>query len=174
LEHDSALMSAPIELPPDEHRLEPGRLPTPFSAAQIRESSAPGRAYKFRVEPPDEIPYVDRWEFISGDLETAERTRWTEELDGTVRGEPEVIRSTWVGFQSHASYPQERTTIATDSVITPAGVFDCWVYTLTNDDGSTTRASFAKGLPGPPVLLETAARGEVVFRMVLLETIEPG
>jgi hypothetical protein len=166
-------MSSPGELPPDEHRLEPDRLPTPFSAAQIRESSAPGRAYRYRVEPPDATPYVDRWEFTGGDFEEAERSRWTEELDGTVRDQPELVRSTWVDFQSHASYPEDRTTIAVGSVTTPAGTFDCWVYTITSDDGSVSRASFARGLPGPPVLLETEARSEVIFRMILLETVEP-
>jgi len=167
-------MNSPLDLPPDEHQLEPDRLPTPFSAAQIRASSAPGRAYKFRMEPPDAAPYFDRWEFIGGDHEQADRTRWSEELDGTVRDEPEVVRSTWLDFQSHASYPRDRTTISVESVTTPAGGFDCWVYAVANDDGSVTRAAFAKGLPGPPVLLETAAGGEVIFRMVLVETADPG
>jgi hypothetical protein len=158
------------DLPPESHRLAPDHHPTPFSAEQIREASAAGTTITFRVEPPGFDPHLDRWEFLGGDVERGTRRRWTEALDGTVLEPPAEVESTWLDLQRHASYPCATTRMTTGTVRTPAGEFDCWIYVTTDDDGSVTRASFARTEPGPPVLLETERDGTIVFRMTLVES----
>ena len=43
-----------MTLPPENHRLQPDRAPTPFSAAQIRSGCPAGRTIRVRSERRDE------------------------------------------------------------------------------------------------------------------------
>ena len=86
---------------------------------------------------------------------------------------PAEVESAWVDLQRHASYPCATTRIMNGSATTPAGEFDCWIYVTDNDDGTITRASFARSEPGPPVLMETLRDGEVLFRMALFAVARP-
>ena len=70
------------DLPPESHRLDPDHHPTPFSAAQIRDASGAGTSVTFRIDPPGEDAYLDRWEFLGGDDDGGLRRRWTETLEG--------------------------------------------------------------------------------------------
>ena len=161
------------DMPPEEHRLTPDTLPTPFSAAQIRAACAPGRSNTFRVDRRDAAPYLMQWEFVGGDEEGAESVRWTEALDGTPLEERTTSRSRWTEFQGHASYPVNSTTIGTDTIEIPAGRFECWLYTTRSDDGEVTRAWFARNLPGPPVLVRSEAGGAVEFSSTLVRVAGP-
>jgi len=131
----------------------------------------PGTIVTFLVEPPDGDAYHDRWEFLGGDEERGTRRRWTEALDGTTIEAATEADSAWVDLQRHASYPSANTRLMTGSASTPAGEFDCWIYVTANDDGTITRASFARSEPGPPVLMETHRDGEIVFRMSLVGAV---
>lgn len=155
-------------LPPESHRLDPAHHPTPFSAEQIRSASPAGTVVTYRIEPPGEEPYLDRWEFLGGDETTGRRRRWTESMDGTALEAAREMESAWVDLQRHASYPAATTRLMTGTASTDAGEFECWVYVLANDDGTITTASFARDMPGPPVLMETRREGELLFRMSLV------
>jgi hypothetical protein len=157
-----------LELPPDAHRLDPQHHPTPFSADQIRDASRPGTVITYRIESAGGDAHLDRWEFLGGDDDGGRRRRWTETLDGDVIEDPVELEARWIDLQRHASYPVATTRLTVGSVVTPAGEFDCWVYVIANDDGTITKAAFARGEPGPPVHMETTADGEVVFRMMLV------
>lgn len=156
-------------LPPESHRLAPDRHPTPFSGEQIRDASPPGTRVAFRVEQEGEDPVIERWEFVSVGQVDGTRRRWTQLPDGTVIDGPAEETSTWLSLQAHASYRADTTTLTAGVVEIPMGSFEGWIYTIRNDDGSVTTASFAHDFPGPPVLMETVRKGEVVFRMTLIE-----
>jgi hypothetical protein len=161
-----------VPLPPESHRLQPDTHPTPFSAAEISRACAPGRSNTFLVERAGESPYLSRWEFTAGDEQESVGVRWTETTDGTVIEPRTKSRATWRELQEHASYPTVTTAVTEEVAVVPAGRFACWVYT-TEDDGTTTRAWFAKDLPGPPIMVRAEAGGSIVFSSTLMAVTDP-
>jgi hypothetical protein len=156
------------DLPPESHRLDGDHHPTPFSSQEIRDASGAGTTVTFRIEPLGEDAYLDRWEFLGGDDDDGRRRRWTETLDGDAIEPVSEVVSSWLDLQRHASYPCATTRLMTGSATTPAGEYECWIYVTTNDDGTVTKAYFARTEPGPPVLMETVSDGEIIFRMALV------
>ena len=74
------------------------------------------------------------------------------------------------------SFPAEATVRTEDRVETPGGTFDCWLYTVRQEEdgvAATARFWFAFDKPGPPVIYETEQDGELTSRMVLLEYRRP-
>jgi len=160
------------DTPPAEHQIDPDHLPTPFSAAQIREACAPGRSNRFRVTS-GAATSVTVWEFFAGDDAGGWGRSWSEATDGTPGDDVSESYSTWEDLQGHASYPMDRTTVEPALLEIAAGAFECWLYQSSTDDGSLTRAWFARNLPGPPVLFEMVADGQVVNRSELIEFVDP-
>ncbi len=152
----------------DPHQLYPDHLPTPFTAAEIRDACQPGRTLRFRLERAGADPVVRVIRYVSADAAGAEQEAWVEGPDGKPLGEPERSRSSWLELQEHASFPEATTVRADETITLPAGTFSCLRYVRDDDDG-TWRFWFARNLPGQPVLFEQEVNGVVVFRMVLLE-----
>ena len=117
-------------------------------------------------------PFVRINRFLEADAHGAlqEQQRFTP--DGAPLDEASADRVTWIGFQSHASFPEEQTTIGEERIELPAGAFECWRYTV-RDGASVSDFWFAKELPGMPVRMEQRDAGALVFRMVMLENV-PG
>jgi hypothetical protein len=154
--------------PSDAHRLRPGDLPTPFSAAQIREASVSGLTVRSRVERQGADPVIRVVRFESGDADGGFGESWTETPDGRRLTEPERHHSTWLELQAHASMPAERTTIEEETFEVPAGRFDGWRYTRTDGD-EVDVFWFAKSAPGAPLRYESRVGGEVVFSSTAVE-----
>lgn len=151
-----------------DHEAGPLAAP-PFSAEQIRAATQVGRSYTFKVEEAGKAPTYMRMEFTRVDDEgvTIARTVIDDmgEDAGAMTGE-----STWDELVAHASYPAASTEIEQDTVEVPAGSFECVVYVVSGDGGSSvTRAYFANELPGAPVLHEVEIDGEWASRMTLIE-----
>jgi len=149
-----------------------GRAPTPYTAKQIRNATAVGRALTFIIETPDKPPVKQRFRFVDVDDEHA--TVATEILDekGQVVGQPELKISTWEELRKHASYPKDATTITSAVVETDAGSFPCKRYTVVEiSGGSETRtvACFADALPGPPIEMTKEKDGKLVMSMTLFK-----
>lgn len=159
-------------LPPESNRMSPDELPTPFSAEEIRAACAPGRSNTYLVEKAGADPYLMRWEFVDGDDEWGESQRWTETPSGERRDEPASSRARWTEFQGHASYPAATTKVSPVALSIEAGEFECWLYT-TEEEGSTTRAWFARTLPGPPVRVVEEAGGAVEYSSTLVAFADP-
>jgi hypothetical protein len=156
----------------DPHRLRPDHHPTPFTADEIRVGCPPGRTVRSLVEEAGRDPYVQVTRFVSGDAEGAEQESWTETPDGVRLSDPARRRSTWLGFQGHASMPAATTDIADEEIDLPAGRFACLRYT--RRDGETVSTFwFAKTAPGMPLKFEEREGGELVYRSTALENI-PG
>ena len=145
----------------DPHVLGPDLLPTPFTAEEIREGCPAGRLTRVRVEPADGPPYERVNRFVDCDEEGATIERSSFGADGEPTGAPQLARTTWAGFQSHAAFPRARTTVADDVIETPLGRLDCLRYTVL--DGSDTDTFwFATSLPGMPVRMVSETEGRLV------------
>ncbi len=157
----------------DPHQLYPDHLPTPFTAAEIRDASGAGRTLRFRIERSGSDPVTRVTRFVGGDAEIAEQESWLESPRGAALGEPERSRSTWLELQEHASFPAGRTIRVEEELTIPAGTFACFRYDRTDDD-ATWRFWFARDLPGHPVRFEQTVDGQVVFSSTLLENVPAG
>jgi len=158
-------------LPEESHRLRPDHLPTPFSAAEIRDASRPGRTVRSRVVRSGAEPAVRVTRFISGDADGGVHELWTETPGGERLTEPERGHSTWLELQEHASMPADRTRIDEETFEIPAGRFEGWRYTRTDEDAVNV-FWFARSQPGMPLRHEVKAGDEVVFSLTVVEIRE--
>jgi hypothetical protein len=156
----------------DPYRLRADHQPTPFSAADIRAHSQPGRALRSLIVRPGAERHVRVWQVVSCDAEGGERDVWTETLDGERLTQPERSYSTWLELQGHASMPAASTTIAEETIDIPAGRFDCLRYTRVDGDEVDT-FWFAKSEPGAPLRFEQRVRGELAFSSTAIEVLDP-
>jgi hypothetical protein len=154
----------------DPHQLRPDHLPTPFTADEIRAGCQPGRTLRTRVVRAghDEVVHVTR--FVSADAEGAEQESWEETPEGTRLSDPQRRRSTWLGFQEHASFPAATTEVAEEEIEIPAGRFACLRYTSRDGEGVST-FWFARTVPGMPLRFEERVHDVVVFSSTAIENI---
>jgi len=164
-----------MALPPDSHRLQPDHLPTPFSAAQIRDGCPAGRFIVLREEEPGAATTYRQIRFIQTDADGATQAFTPTDADGMPIGPSVERRSTWLELQGHASQPADRTTCEETTVDMAWGTEPCWRYVVTGPDGET-RFWFAQRLPGMPVVVESWEHGRLSGRseMVASSTAESG
>ena len=161
-----------MALPPESHRLRPDHLPTPFSAAQIRDACPAGRTILLRDESAGEEPTFRRIVFTEGDAETTFQELQSTDADGTPLGETSLGRATWLDLQRHASQPADATTVEEVRLGLPFGEFDCWLYTVGAPDAEL-RFWFAKELPGMPVQIEQWVDGSLAARSLMIANETP-
>ncbi len=133
----------------DPHVLGDGLLPTPFSAAEIRDGCPVGRTIRLLVEPAAGASYERMNRFADCDAEGATIESWVV----GVGGEPVDLstdRTTWLDLQRHASFPAATTRRTEETVDLPVGRVECLVYT--RDSGA--RFVFAKDHAGMPARYE--------------------
>lgn len=159
-------------MPDESNRLRPDHHPTPFSAAEIRDASQPGRETRTLVIRAGEEPAVRAFRFIEGDADGGFRDVWMETPDGRRLSEPERDHATWLELQQHASMPVAQTMIEEETFEIPAGTFDGWRYTRRDGDGVNV-FWFARATPGMPLRYESRVGDEVVFSSTVIEIREP-
>ena len=154
--------------PPDDPNIvQPGHAPTPFTAAEIREGCPAGRSVGMLIEPRDGDPYLTINTFVTVDDESADTEVKSLTMDGEEIDPPVQMRTKWEEFQAHASFPEEQTEIAVETLDTSMGELRCKKYTVT--DGPTSDSYwFAVEKPGMPVKVETVAPGGVAYRMRMI------
>lgn len=153
----------------DPYRLRPNHLPTPFSAAEIRDATRPGKTLRLRLEAAGEEPILRVTRFVETDEEGAlqESQRFTlggEPLDA----EPIRRRSSWLDFQSHASFPASTTTRTDETIDLAFGRFEGLHY-VTVDGDRIEHYWFALALPGMPVRTEDWEGGELRSARTMIE-----
>jgi hypothetical protein len=139
--------------------------PTPYTAAQIRDATRPGRAYTWRVQAMGKPAFERTVTFTHVDADGAELVS-----DGSLQ------RVSWEDLRKHAEFPHASVTTRDETVTVPAGSFDCVVYVVEDraeGEGETSTFYFAKGLPGAPVLFFTEKGGERLMTSMLVG-YEPG
>ena len=131
---------------PDPHLLGPGLLPTPFTAAEIRDATGTGLVIHLLLEGPDGPmgEHVNRFRDV--DDEGATLDRWAAEDPNAVVSN----RVTWTELQGHAAFDAGTTSVSTVSLSTPLGALTCRRYDT--DDGVFW---FSVDHPGMPVQYES-------------------
>jgi hypothetical protein len=169
----SELTGVETRKPAKTNRMEPGYAPTPFSAEEIRSGCPKGRKIVFQVEMFGKPLIFRTTEFVSVNQEGTVMETVTKGSDGKHIGKRQMVIAKWKELQAHASFPEARTEIRVEKYTTPAGTFDCWLYTVKESkDGKANvkRLWFALSLPGPPVCYEETANGRLTYRLIMLKT----
>ena len=131
---------------PDPHLLGPGLLPTPFTAAEIRDATGPGKTIRIRIDLPDGTTATRVNRFSETDADGATLERWSL----PDRSDLSADRVTWLDLQRHAAFDAATTTVSTESLTTPLGEVECLRYD--SEDGTFW---FSLAHPGMPVQYES-------------------
>ncbi len=146
--------------------------PRPYSTRQIREAMPVGFKCHYWTKK-GEVHGHEHWEVIRSTDTEVEILYSESDGDGRPKGEPKTQTHTWSELRDHALFPAANTTIEDIVQKTPAGEFDCWLYTVQTEAGER-RFYFAKDKPGAPIEYGTWKDGEPVQRTVLMEVTIPG
>ncbi|MGX5697327.1 hypothetical protein ACWKWP_14095 [Agromyces soli] len=164
----------------DPHLLGQGLLPTPFTAAEIRDASGRGKTIRILVEGPGGQRHERINRFTDCDDEGATLSRWRLAAVGAavddVDGEVSSGRVSWLELQRHAAFPTDRTTLVEDVVEVPLGRFDCVRYDTRDDepDAPVETFWFAREHPGMPVRYAVPTpEGLVVNAVVSIDLDDP-
>lgn len=140
----------------DPHVLGDGLLPTPFTAAEIRQAAGDGLTIVLFVESPDGSRHERVNRFEQTDAEGATLRAWfTDAPDDAV-----VSRVTWRELQEHASFPRAHTTVTDEELALPFGRVLCRRYEITDaPDAPVETYWFSLEHPGMPVRYEVPLDG---------------
>lgn len=156
----------------DARIFEPDHLPTPYTAEEIRLGCPMGRAIRLQVDNVDESSYLHDIVFVECDETGAFQEIFDSTLQGESLGSSRRVWSTWRELQSHASFPAEHTVVVDETVDTPLGTLQCFLYTV--DDGTTRNTFwFARDLPGMPVRFTKHQDGQLVSTTTMLSNSVP-
>ncbi len=151
-------------------------LPTPFTAAQIRDAFRPGQRLVFTIASSGKPTVVSDWVVTGWTADDATIAFTTLADDGETVLEPTEERTTrWDELVQHAHFPEPGATRSQGVLVHPLGTLDIWLYTVPGpDEGVVRRYWFAESLPGPPIRFTITADGTQVFKMEQVERISPG
>ncbi|TDW86586.1 hypothetical protein [Kribbella sp. VKM Ac-2566] len=152
----------------DSHVLEAGHAPTPFTAAEIRDATTVGKSITRRVESVGAEPFLLISTYVECDESGATLERSQRSLDGAPLGEPQVMKTTWLDLQRHASFTADGTTIEPERIETAIGALDCLRYTV-RDGGTDEIFWFATSLPGMPIQQLTRTDGRIVASVSVVD-----
>ena len=151
---------------------DPTRLPTPYTANQIRAAMPEGTMIWMRMETPGKVTQ-EEWEVVDADDETCTMSSKVYDESGKKLLEDKGERThKWTELRDHASFPIATTMRAEGRIDTPVGSFDSWLYIAdtVGEDGLPLlmHFHFAKELPGPPVLMTRTVDGKTVLTMKMV------
>ena len=158
--------------PPEDHRLRPDHLPTPFSAEQIRAASPVGRRIRIRTDA-DAGPTYREIRYLATDADGAVQRFTPTDADGGSLGAGVERRSAWLDLQGHASFPADQATVEETTLALAWGTEPCWLYRVSIGD-TETRYWFAQRLAGMPVVVETRIEGALTERREMISTTATG
>jgi hypothetical protein len=157
----------------DPHIVRPGTLPTPFSAAEIRDATVDGMTLLLRTTSHRGSVQYRRTTFVACDREGALRSFAPADAGGREVSEPEQAYSTWAELQGHAVFGETQAKRTQETRETALGTLDCWRYDVSDDDGDST-FWFALRYPGMPVVYQTRdTHGVVTSLTELIEIVTP-
>ncbi|MBM6403565.1 hypothetical protein JQN72_04815 [Phycicoccus sp. CSK15P-2] len=139
----------------DPRVLEPGHLPTPFTADEIRAACPDGRTLVIRTAPAGFPTSLRSVVFAEGDAEGTVMVRTPRRPDGEPDDEPVRERMSWQELQSHGSYPADQTQVQEAPLKHPLGELECLVYTIDDGGGTVDRFWFDRSRPGLPIHIES-------------------
>ncbi|MCB9665704.1 MAG: hypothetical protein H6732_16465 [Alphaproteobacteria bacterium] len=149
-------------------------LPTPFSAAQIRQGMPKGLSIRLETSGPSGVLSRDEWVVTKSEPAGVDIRYTSFSAEGKAIGGSEQKHDSWDTLEGHARFPRERATRERATVETRLGSFEGWKYVVTETEegaeGSpavvrTSSYWFADALPGAPVRMVVEQGGTEVVRM---------
>ena len=149
------------------------RLPTPFTAEQIRDEWIDGFQLVMRRQDADG-EHLERWRVVEWDSEGVSIESVSIDGLGEPITEPTVQRTGWSELRDHASFPADRTSRNRESRQTLLGDLDGWLYTVEDSEqGTVSRFFFADRLPGAPVHFDVVRDETVLMELEQMERFRP-
>ncbi|MDQ4215074.1 hypothetical protein [Microbacterium capsulatum] len=145
----------------DPHVIAADLLPTPFSAAEIRDELRGGALFRIRVEAADGSVTERINRLIDGDDEGITTESWTADAEPTRR------RSTWRELQEHAAFPAALARRSIEVLEHPLGRAELIRYDVADPDGDEV-FWFSPAHPGMPVRYEIST-ADGVMRTTVVE-----
>jgi hypothetical protein len=140
------------------------KLPTPFTADEIRAAWRPGTQIVFRIRD-GEATTRQRWT-VTGADDSGGTTRFdTLDGDGEVLGASSEAGSTWAELRDHAAFERASTVHTTEMLDSPLGPLHCQRFDVSGADERISRFWFSPAHPGPPVLMQVVVGDAVVYEM---------
>ncbi|MEN0065897.1 MAG: nuclear transport factor 2 family protein [Myxococcota bacterium] len=140
-------------------------LPTPFTAAQIREAMPVGAFFEHESQgPDDDAPQRTTWEVVKADEQGCTIAYGGE-------GAKQEKAHTWEELRDHARFPAPFTTVTDERIDTALGPLDCRRYTVQSPEsepGPTRHFWFCPAMPGAPVRMHTVQDDKVIARFELV------
>lgn len=144
-------------------------LPTPYTAAQIRDAYRPGFASTYRHTQGGEAR-LERTTVVSATELGVSLRMETVDAAGEGQSDARTGEATWAELRDHAAFPAHATSQHPDETVTvPYGTVEVRRYVVEQSDGSTRTFWFAPSLPGPPVRMTITRGGEQTFEMALVD-----
>jgi len=153
----SAAALADASVPP------PARLPTPYTAEQIRDAWQPGFQLEMRSSEAG-VATVQRLTVVSATPETV--TIRSESLgeNGEAREPARESSAKWAELRDHASFEATKATRERAECHSRLGSLPGWRYATTTASGDALTLCFADATPGPPVEYEKRREGKLLSR----------
>lgn len=145
-------------------------LPTPFTAAQIRDAMPVGAVFEHERQAREGAVVHTRWTVREADAEGCTIAYATVGEDG------EVERThAWTELRDHARFEAPFTTVVDERIDSALGPLDCRRYTLRPKAPETASRVFwfCPAMPGAPVRVHTIDHDVVVQRMQLVRREMP-
>lgn len=153
----------------DPRIVRPGTLPTPFSAADIRDATVDGLTLVIKSTPREGDPTLRRTTFVACDDQGVLRSFVPIDATGAEQAEVETAYATWPELQGHAVFDEASATRVEETRQTRLGIFECLRYDVRDDDGVSV-FWFAHDHPGMPLVYELRGTDGTVH--VLVEVVE--
>lgn len=147
---------------------------TPYTAEQIRDSNPPGTVVTYKIFTPGSPDLLSVFEFGDSNEDSVMLAARITGLDGKQVQDTSATRVPWHELRDHARFPASACSKSEARISTPAGEFDCWLYTVDDaEHGTVNRFWFAKQRAGSPVVMTVMNSGTEVYRMELQSVRSP-
>jgi|GEM_PF-6319812 len=149
--------------------------PPPFSAADLRKATQPGREYLFDYLSNEEETTTAFTQIIRFTEIREDGCTFLQGVKGD--GEPDQVqesRATWEELEGHADFSWAESSARFEATVLVLGELrNVWVYYVKHGLAESIFV-FAKDLPGPPALFEHYVADKLITRMALIGFAEGG
>ena len=144
-------------------------LPTPYTAAQIRDAYQPGFVSTYRHVRGADVS-LQRTTVVSATAAGVSLRFEPVDAAGNVVGDVTTGEATWEELRDHAAFPAHATEHFPDeTVVVPYGTVHVRRYVVAGPDGTTRTFWFAPSMPGPPVRMTITNSEGPVSAMELVQ-----
>lgn len=156
-------------------------LEAPYTAAQIASACPAGRKIKLEAMIMGEAPGQVEKQFQVLEFKAVDATKATIvatflDAKGQPTGDREETDVAWEDMRLQNEHPKAHTKRTEGELVTPAGTFQCWIYTVSSvpDDSEIEMGDtvfwYAKDRPGPAVKIEARLKdGKVAYALTVVE-----